>query len=107
MEITDDIKFDDNGHMLDYSQWSKELALLLADRDGIELNDEHMMIIDLVRDIYLETETTPPMRLLIKTIKKQLGEELAHSRKLYQLFPGGPVRFASKYAGLPKPKHCM
>jgi tRNA 2-thiouridine synthesizing protein E len=103
----DNIKLDQNGHLHDYTQWTQELTLKLAENDNFVLSADHWLIINLVRDIYLETQTTPPMRLLIKSINKRLGSDLASSRKLYQLFPEGPVRLASKYAGLPKPKHCM
>lgn len=106
MEVSD-LSLDDNKHLLDYNIWNKEIGECMANHDGIELTDKHWQIIILVRDIYLQTETTPPMRLLIKAIKSQLGEDLANSRYLYRLFPDGPVRLASKYAGLPKPKHCL
>lgn len=106
MEI-DKIKLDNNGHFQDYRLWNKILGEQLAQRDGMALTDEHWQIIELVRKIYLETETTPPMRLLVKAIKTNINEESANSRHLYRLFPDGPVRLASKYAGLPKPKHCM
>ncbi len=101
------ISLDDHGHLCHYTDWDTSIAEALATQDGLDLTDEHWQIINVVRDIYLQTETTPPMRLLIKAIKKQLGEQLANSRHLYRLFPDGPVRLASKYAGLPKPKHCM
>lgn len=106
MEI-DKIKLDDNGHFQDYKLWTKHLGEQLAQKDGIDLTDEHWQIIELVRKIYCDTETTPPMRLLIKAIKININKEIASSRYLYRLFADGPVRLASKYAGLPKPKHCM
>jgi tRNA 2-thiouridine synthesizing protein E len=106
MEI-DKIKLDNNGHFQDYLLWNKNLGEQLAHKDGLYLSEQHWQIIILVRKIYLETETTPPMRLLIKAIKTNINEELANSRHLYRLFPDGPVRLASKYAGLPKPIHCM
>lgn len=106
MEITQ-LELDDNGHLKDHSLWNKDVATLLAEIDGIILSKDHWLIIELVREIYLQTETTPPMRLLIKAIKLNLSEEMANSRFLYRLFPDGPVRLSSKYAGLPKPKHCM
>lgn len=106
MEITD-LQLDANGHLSDYKFWNLEVAKVLSENDGFELNKEHWQIIKLVRDIYLETETTPPMRLLIKLMKKEFSEDIANSRYLYRLFPDGPVRLASKYAGLPKPKHCL
>ncbi len=106
MEINS-IECDDNGHLLDFDKWSIEIGECLAQFDGITLTTQHWQIINLVREIYLETETTPPMRLLIKAIKNSLSNNIANSRYLYQLFPEGPVRLASKYAGLPKPKHCL
>lgn len=105
MEIT--IQLDSNGHLTDYTAWNKTTADQLAKIDGIHLTNQHWEIINLVRQIYLETETSPPMRLLIKAVKKYLSEDMASSRRLYQLFPDGPVRLACKYAGLPKPKHCL
>ncbi len=106
MEI-DKIKLDDNGHFQDFLLWDKNLGKQLAQKDGLDLSAQHWQIIELVRKIYLETETTPPMRLLIKAIKTNINEEIANSRYLYRLFPDGPVRLSSKYAGLPKPQHCM
>ena len=108
MEINpENIKLDNNGHLLDYHMWNKEIANWLAQEDGFHLNNNHWKVINLVRKIYIETKTSPPMRLLIKAIRINLSEEMASSRILYQLFPDGPVRLACKYAGLPKPKHCM
>lgn len=106
MEI-DKIQLDENGHFLNHKIWQKKLGEQLALKDALELSDDHWQIIELVRKIYLETETIPPMRLLIKAIKINIGQEIANSRYLYRLFPDGPVRLACKYAGLPKPKHCM
>jgi len=106
MEI-EQLELDSNGHLRDFSIWTDQIGILLAEHDGIELNNKHWQIINLVRDIYLKTNTTPPMRLLIKAIKININAELANSRYLYQLFPDGPVRLASKFAGLPKPKHCI
>jgi len=100
-------ELDENGHLKDSNLWSQSIGKQLAKNDNIILTESHWEIIFLLRDIYLQTGTIPPMRLLIKAIKKEISENIANSRYLYQLFPDGPVRLASKYAGLPKPKHCM
>ena len=101
------IKLDENGHLQDFSCWDKSIGESLAKHDNLLLSSEHWQIINLMRDIYLQTETSPPMRLFIKAIRSKISEESANSRYLYRLFPDGPVRLACKYAGLPKPKHCM
>ena len=102
-----EIKTDENGHLLDYKQWNPDIGQQLADADNFVLTAEHWQIIKLMREIYTETATSPPMRLFIKAIKLNINAEIANSRYLYRLFPDGPVRLACKYAGLPKPKHCM
>ena len=106
MEINQ-LQLDKNGHLKDFSIWNADIANLLAQSDDRILTSKHWQIINLVREIYLQTSTTPPMRLLIKAIKTNISEDIANSRYLYRLFPDGPVRLASKYAGLPKPTHCM
>ncbi|WP_395374501.1 TusE/DsrC/DsvC family sulfur relay protein [Marinicella sp. W31] len=108
MEI-DQLKkqLDSDGHLIDASIWTEAIAQQLAELDALNLTPEHFEILKLVQDLYAETHDTPPMRLLVKQIKIRLGEEKGNSRHLYRLFPEGPVRYASKYAGLPKPAHCM
>ncbi|MCF6299931.1 MAG: TusE/DsrC/DsvC family sulfur relay protein [Proteobacteria bacterium] len=101
-----EIKLDKYGHLQNARDWNKQLARTLADRDGIKLTTQHWHIIQSVRHIYGLTGDTPPMRLLIKLLNEKLDEHI-DSRFLYRLFPDNPVRLASKYAGLPKPKHCM
>jgi len=100
------IQLDSNGHLLDPDQWSKKRACQLAECDQIKLTEDHWLVIHAVRDIYKITGETPPMRLLIKELNKRIDEDI-NSRFLYRLYPEGPVRLASKHAGLPKPKHCM
>ena len=97
----------ENGHLQDYHKWTKDIGAKMAKDDNFKLTAAHWQIIMLVREIYEQTETTPPMRLLIKAIKVKFDESIGNSRYLYQLFPDGPVRLCSKYAGLPKPKHCL
>jgi tRNA 2-thiouridine synthesizing protein E len=47
------------------------------------------------------------MRVLVKAMKKQLGENKGNSRYLYKLFPKGPAKQATRIAGLPKPAKCI
>ncbi len=101
-----EINLDQNGHLMNKDDWSPEVSRELAQMDNLKLTKDHEQIISAVRDIYQETGDTPPMRLLIKVLRQRLDESI-DSRHLYRLFPDGPVRLASKYAGLPKPKHCM
>ena len=101
------IEFDDNGHLKDFKIWTQTIGQQMAQADDFELSDKHWQLIFLMREIYEKTETSPPMRLFIKAIRLNIDEKIANSRYLYQLFPDGPIRLTCKYAGLPKPKHCL
>ncbi|KLN46223.1 sulfur transfer protein TusE [Providencia rettgeri] len=102
-----EIETDAQGYLLDSQQWSEELIPLLAQQEGIELTNEHLEIIRFVRNFYLEFNTSPAIRMLVKAVSQQFGEEKGNSRYLYRLFPKGPAKQATKLAGLPKPVKCI
>lgn len=101
------IETDQHGYLTDHTLWSEELALLLAKQDDVELTDEHWEIVKFVREFYLTYSTSPAIRALTKALKVKFGEEKASSRYLFRLFPDGPAKQATKYAGLPKPARCL
>lgn len=102
-----EIETDSQGYLLDSQQWSEDLIPLLAAQEEIELTDEHLEIIRFVRAFYLEFNTSPAIRMLVKAVSQQFGEEKGNSRYLYRLFPLGPAKQATKLAGLPKPVKCI
>jgi tRNA 2-thiouridine synthesizing protein E len=102
-----EIATDNQGYLLDYTLWQRELALLIAKNDGFELSENHWEVINFVRQFYLTYNTSPAIRALTKAMKAEFGEEKASSRYLFKLFPDGPAKQATKYAGLPKPKRCL
>ena len=101
------IATDKQGYLLDHLIWQKELAFVMAKRDDFELTDAHWEVINFVRQFYLTYNTSPAIRALTKAMKAEFGEAKASSRYLYQLFPEGPAKQATKYAGLPKPARCI
>jgi len=101
------ITTDKQGYLLDHLLWTKELALVMAKQDEFELTGAHWEVIDFVRQFYLTYNTSPAIRALTKAMKSEFGEEKASSRYLYKLFPEGPAKQATKYAGLPKPARCI
>ncbi|WP_154224551.1 TusE/DsrC/DsvC family sulfur relay protein [Marinicella rhabdoformis] len=100
------LNLDQHGHLANRAAWTTDWAEATAQADEIKLTKDHWQVIKAVQQLFDETEDTPPMRLLIKVLKQRLDADI-DSRFLYRLFPDNPVRQASKYAGLPKPKHCM
>ena len=97
---------DAQGFLQKRLMWSEDLGSHIASIDGVTLGDQHWEIIHYFREYYETYNIPPPMRMVMRVFKKAFGEENANSRYLHQLFPGGPTRTASKYAGLPKPKNC-
>ncbi|WP_372965125.1 TusE/DsrC/DsvC family sulfur relay protein [Marinobacter sp.] len=96
------------GFLEDASRWSQKVAVLIANEDGIKLNEKHWEIIEFLRCFYKEHEMSPPSnRLFVKAVKESLGEEKGNSIYLMQLFPGTPAKTACKIAGLPRPTNCL
>ena len=98
---------DKQGYLLDFTVWDEALAEQLAQQDNVALTSAHWEVISFVRDFYLTYKTSPAIRALTKAMKAEFGEEKANSRYLYRLFPEGPAKQATKYAGLPKPARCI
>ncbi len=98
---------DEQGFLLDISDWSPALAREIAHQEGIELTEAHWEIIELLREFYREYELSPAMRILVKQVKSKFGDEKGNSHYLLTLFPGSPAKLASKIAGLPKPTNCL
>ncbi|MDX2370119.1 MAG: TusE/DsrC/DsvC family sulfur relay protein [Colwellia sp.] len=101
------IATDKQGYLLDHTLWQEALAEVMAKNDEFELTEAHWEVIKFVRQFYLTYNTSPAIRALTKAMKAELGEDKASSRYLFKLFPDGPAKQATKYAGLPKPKRCL
>ena len=102
-----EIATDTQGYLLNVSDWSPELAPVIAASEEIELTDAHWEVINFVRNFYLEFNTSPAIRVLVKAIGQAMGPEKGNSKYLYTLFPVGPAKQATKIAGLPKPAKCI
>ena len=98
---------DEEGYLTNLSDWSIELAEVMADADGCPLSENHWEVINFLREYYAEYKIAPAVRVLTKNIGKRLGKEKGNSKYLYELFPYGPAKQACKYAGLPKPTGCV
>ena len=93
------VEVNDEGYMVDASQWSKEIAAEIAKEEGIELTEKHYEVLEFLRNANEKGETL--------TIRRVGKSGITDIRGLYQLFPGGPLKFSSKFAGIPKPASCV
>ena len=101
------IETDKEGYLLNRNQWSEPVCEFLAAQDYCTLTQTHWEIIHFLRNYYEEYNHSPAMRVFIKALREVIGVEAANSQNLYELFPYGPAKQATKYAGLPKPAHCI
>jgi tRNA 2-thiouridine synthesizing protein E len=87
--------------MTDPAQWNEGVAAEIAAEAGIsELTDRHWLVVNFMRDAYLESGSAPSIRSLGKASGVPIKE-------LYQLFPKGPAKLAARVAGIPKPRGCI
>ena len=98
---------DEEGYLINLSDWSEGLATAMATADGAELDENHLEVLNFLREYYEEYQIAPAVRVLTKAIGKRMGKEKATSKYLYELFPYGPAKQACKYAGLPKHTGCV
>ena len=101
------VGIDEKGYLLDWRQWSPQVAETMAAADGIALEKDHWVVLQIFRDYYRQFVIEPPMRALVRMVKEKLGEDKGNSRFLYRLFPDGPGTQACRYAGLPRPVSCV
>jgi tRNA 2-thiouridine synthesizing protein E len=96
-----DVELNDEGFLVDPSQWTEAMAVDLARKEGIDpLSEEQWTVVRFMRSEYLTKGSGPSVRVLGKTSGVTIKE-------LYQLFPKGPAKTAAKIAGIPKPKGCI
>lgn len=94
-----EIDVNEEGYLLDFSQWNKEIGDCLAKECDIEMTDKHWEVIDYIHDKYNNEEP-----LSIRGIKKS---GVINIKEFYALFPSGPLKKATLIAGIPKPKSCI
>lgn len=97
----------DDGFLRDAGQWNRRVAEELARLEGIEISDAHWNILLFIREYYAQFKHLPNARMFVAAIRKQFGEGVGNSRYLQKLFPQGPLKYACKIAGLPKPPTCL
>jgi tRNA 2-thiouridine synthesizing protein E len=100
LELKDtSVELDEEGYLMDFSQWSVQAAQGLAERDGIELTEEHLAVIRMIREYYQKHNVAPMLTLVCKECGKSFKE-------LHRLFQKQPGKRAAKLAGLPKTSGC-
>ena len=98
---------DKDGHLVNHLDWTPDIARLLAARDQLSLGDEHLKVLQGMREYYRRFEHAPATRPLIKFLIQTVSADLTNAH-LMSLFNTGLVaRTLARLAGLPKPANCL
>lgn len=98
---------DNEGFLLDSSDWSLEIAQQIADHENIQMSKDHWEVVKFVREYFEVNQSVPEFRKALKTLKETLGLEKATRKYVYSLFPYGYGQQACKIAGMRKPLKLM
>ncbi len=95
-----ELETDDEGYLL-APDYSEEAVRVIAQTEGIELNDDHWKVVEYLRNQYKEHGHTPNFRAMLKDVSELMPG--CDSKALYDLFPGGPAKQGARVAALPRP----
>jgi tRNA 2-thiouridine synthesizing protein E len=93
------VSCNDEGYLTELDQWNREIAIEIAKEEGIELTGKHWEVIN-----YLQDQCRREIPLTIRKIGKSGVVDI---KEFYALFPDGPLKKASRIAGIPKPVSCI
>ena len=89
----------EQGYMENLDQWNKAVGIDIAAEEGISMSDKHWEVIDFIQDQYRKE--------IPLTIRKIGKSGVVNIKEFYKLFPNGPLKKASRIAGIPKPASCI
>jgi len=89
----------EDGYLEDFSQWTKEIGEEIAKSEGIAMTNRHWEVIN-----WIQEQVKAGNALSVRGVKKSGVVDI---KEFYALFPGGPLKKATRIAGVPKPKSCI
>lgn len=98
---------DEEGFLLDPSEWNLEVAQTIAGLEKLELTDDRWLVVNFVREYFDERQTVPEARTLLKMLAEKLGKDKGTRKFLQAMFPYGYGQQACKIAGMRKPRKLM
>ena len=101
MSALDSVERNEEGFLVDPAVWNKEIAVEIAQNEGIsELSEAHWNVINFSRANAESSGAAPTLR----QITKGAG---VPTKELFKLFPKGPAKKVAKISGLGKPEGCV
>jgi tRNA 2-thiouridine synthesizing protein E len=95
------IELDNNGYLIDFDSWTRELAVHMAMADGFKTlggDKKHWAVLEFLRNLYRKNMLPSGDGEIIFLLTKGTGLSLG---KLHRLFAGLSLIRLLKWAGLP------
>lgn len=89
----------EQGYLMNLTDWNMEIGSAIAGEENISMTDKHWEVIR-----FLQEQCLNEVPLTIRKVGKS---GVVNIKEFYQLFPGGPLKKASRIAGIPKPVSCI
>ncbi|MGH1433042.1 MAG: TusE/DsrC/DsvC family sulfur relay protein [Lewinella sp.] len=89
----------DEGYLTNLEEWTQQVGREIATEEEVEMTPKHWEVISFLQDQY---RAEVPL-----TIRKIGKSGVTSIKEFYQLFPNGPLKKASRIAGIPKPVSCI
>jgi dissimilatory sulfite reductase related protein len=93
------VEVNEEGYLTDPSVWTRDIAIDIAKEETIELTEKHFAVLEFIRN-----KVSGGSALTIRSVGKS---GITDIKEFYQLFPGGPLKKASRIAGIHKPTSCV
>ena len=88
----------EEGSLTEMTQWTKDVGAAIAAEEEITMTDDHWKVVEFLRE---QVRQEIPL-----TIRKIGKSGVVSIKEFYALFPEGPLKKASRIAGIPKPVSC-
>lgn len=99
------IELNVEGYIQDLDDWSEDYVRAVAEKEELELTDEHWEVVRYLREYHDEHQVQCPVRDMIKHFSVVWGEAHGNNHYLHELFPkGGPQKQGNRLAGIRKTK---
>jgi tRNA 2-thiouridine synthesizing protein E len=94
------VEVNEEGFFLHSNEWTKDMAPEIAKEVDIEaLTDKHYEVID-----YIRNKVGAGEQLTMRGMGKSGIVDL---KEFYAMFPGKPLKYATRISGVPKPTSCV
>ncbi len=95
----------DKNYLRQFTEWDEHIRDWLAAAEKLELQEQHLHVLDFLRGLFAERKKHPVVRMVTTEMSARFGAENGTLKRFHTLFPGG-LHQAFLIAGLPMQDSC-